>query len=432
MMVSMKRILNVLVVIVSVVVPCLSGCGEKSDNDDSVAGLIEQLGSDNEDTYLRASWLLRQKKAEVIAPVSRALRSDDRRLARRAGEILRSIGPPAAKALTEALEAPGFRWPEIPAAALAQIGKPTQAVLDTLLETLKQGDIEARAMSAEVLGRLKSHAGRVTAPLLGALRDSDAKVSMTAAASLGNLGEGSIDSLAAALSDSRIRHRCSIALVLGRFGPSARKSAAALVRMLERGNDDEREVAVRVLGKIDPEASVVTGALIGALSDPREKISEMSARLLGQIGTPAVAELRAALSDKTVRRPGHVALALALIGPAARGATDGLLDLLKTGDATTRGLAVFALGMVADGDAKVIAALCDALQSARGPIEVQMYAAEALGRITPPARGAIPALTEALKHAGESVRNAAEEALENIKSPTTKPRHGSGCDHCQH
>jgi HEAT repeat protein len=90
--------------------------------------------------------------------------------------------------------------------------------------------------------------------------------------------------------------------------------------------------------------------------------------------------------------------------------------LLKSGDEESRGLAAFALSKVADGKAEVISALIDALRNDPSPYSVQMYAAEALGRITPPARAAIGALTEAMKHSNEAVRKAASAALKDIKA----------------
>ena len=47
-------------------------------------------------------------------------------------------------------------------------------------------------------------------------------------------------------------------------------------------------------------------------------------------------------------------------------------------------------------------------------------AVEALGRIGPDAKMAVPALNELLKDANESVRKAAAEALEKIKDERTQ------------
>ena len=87
---------------------------------------------------------------------------------------------------------------------------------------------DARAMAADALGRVRLEVDTVMPALLNALRDSDDNVCVTAAASLGALGEEAVESLIAALSDSRVRCRREVALVLGRFGPAARKAAPAI------------------------------------------------------------------------------------------------------------------------------------------------------------------------------------------------------------
>ena len=438
MMASMKKLLDILTaVIVSAVllaIPCLSGCGGGDESDDSAAGLIKQLGSDDADAHIQAAWALTNMKTEAIAPLAEALRGSNRILAERAGTVLRNIGEPAVDVLTEALADKEFRWPHVAAAALVQIGPDARAAVDTLLLTLKEGDAEARALAAETLGSVKLELTTVMPALLRALRDTDDNVCKTAADALGNLGEPAIESMIAALGDSRIHRPRHIALVLSRFGPAARKGADALIAMLEEGDAGEREAAVYTLAKIEAKTSAVVGALIGALSDAEGKVSEMAARALGEIGEPAVEALIEALGGKEARGPGYAALALSIIGPPARGATDRLLVMLKTGDEEARALAAFALGKVAAGEAKVISALTDALQNDPGSYTVQMDAAVALGRIAPPARTAIPALTEAMKHPHEAVRMAAAEALENIKSPTTRPitkphTHTGSCNH---
>lgn len=421
MMVGVKKLLDSLTTVIAsmgllAAIPSLSGCGGGDGGDDSVSGLIRQLGADDEDTHLRAAWALKQMKAKAIGPLADALRGADRRLARRAGGVLASIGEGAVGALTEAMADKEFNWPHIAAAALVQIGPPSRAAVDTLLAALKDGDAGGRTMAAYALGRVKLEADTVIPALLNALRDGDDNVREVAANSLGSFGQVAIEPMIAALSDSRVRRKRHVALVLARYGPAAGKAADGLLAMLKGGDDDARGVAVHVLGKIEAKGAAVQTALIAALSDAREHVSETAARLLGKIGAPAVEALIEALGDKDVRRPGYVALALSIIGPPARGATDRLLALLKTGDEDARGLAAFALGKVADGTPKVISALSDALQNDPGEYTVQVYAAEALGRITPPARAARGALTEALKHSNEAVRKAAAAALESIKA----------------
>lgn len=424
----LRTLTAVIVAAVLGAVPCLVGCGG-GEADDSAAGLIRQLGSDDVDTHLQAAWALAKMKGEAIGPLVEALRGKDRALARRAGDVLMTIGQPAVNSLKEALADSEFRWPHVAAAALARIGPPSRAAVDTLLATLKDGDASARAMAAEALGRLKMELNTVMPALLNALRDEDDNVCKKAADSLGNFGEPAIESMIGALSDSRVNRRRHVALVLARFGPLAGKAASGLIAMLKKGDDDARAVAVHTLGKIEAKTAAVVDALIDALSDARDNVSQMAARGLGRIGEPAVGALIEAMENKDTRS--HAALALSIIGPPACKAADRLLVMLKTGDEEARGLAAYALSKVGGGQANVISALTDVLRNDPSEYSVRMYAAEALGRIAPPALAAIPALTEALKHSHEAVRQAAAEALEDIKSPTTQP-HAAPCDHAHH
>ena len=51
--------------VIAAAIPCLSGCGGDDESDESVSGLIKLLGSDDEDTYLRARLALENIKSPV-------------------------------------------------------------------------------------------------------------------------------------------------------------------------------------------------------------------------------------------------------------------------------------------------------------------------------------------------------------------------------
>jgi HEAT repeat protein len=411
---------------------CAGGCDRGASEPDT-ATLIEQLGSSDQDTHIKAAWSLAKLKADAIAPLAGALRSTDRTLARRASEVLMTIGAPSAKALKEALADTNYPWPEAAARALAMIEPPSQAVIDTLLGSLKNGDAEARAMSADTLGRITIEADKILPALLNALRDSDTNVCQAATWSLVAIGKPAIEPLISAMSDSRIKHRRHVALALSKVGPAAGKAAAPLVEMLKTGDENHRGLAIHVLRRIGPDPAIVIDPLIAAFNDPNETISQAASQVLGELGAPAVDALTNALSDKKNTRPGHAAIALSRIGYQAAKAVDPLIVLLKNGDEAARGQAAFALSKVAPLEAKIVSALVAALQTDPAEYSVRMYAAEALGRLRPPATAAIPALTEAMKHTHRAVRQAASEAIEDIKNPPPLQTHDhSKCDHPGH
>jgi len=412
----MNKLPHILIALAFGSIVCFSGCGKKAD-DDSVADLVKRLGSDIEDVRIKAAWLLSKKKAEAVAPLTEALRSADRDLARRAGEILTIIGQPAIDSLREAHADKKFPWPHLAAAAIARIGPPTKEAVDTLLETLKSGDASARAMAADTLGRIEFEAKPLINPLLNALRDADIEVCRNAAMALNRIGAETIAPMIAALTDSRIKHIRPIVLAITKNGSAARKASAPLAAMLKDPDPDIRELAMFALSRIDTDPDIVIKPLIATLDDSRESVSEMSANTLGRIGKLTVKPLIAAMGDSEISRKGHVALALARVGRDAADAIDVLLELLKKGDERDRGLAAFALGAVSSGQQPVLDALTGALKNDPSEYSVQMYAAEALGAIRPPATAAIGALTEAMKHAHEAVRNSAKQAIADIKSP---------------
>jgi HEAT repeat protein len=288
-------------------------------------------------------------------------------------------------------------------------------------------------MTADTLGRITIAPDKVMSPLLNALRDTDENVCKAAASSLAAIGKPAVEPMILAMSDSRVKHRRYVALVLSKFGPAASKAASPLVEMLKTGDKDQRGLAIHVLRRIRPEPKIAIDPLIAAFNDSEETISESAAQVLGELGAPAVDALTKALQDKKITRPGHAALALARIGHPAAKAVDPLIVLLKTGDESARGQAAYALSKIAHGNQKVVSALVAALQTDPGEYSVQMYAAEALGRLRPPATSAIAALTEAMEHSRRAVRQAASEAIEDIKSPPPLEKQDhSKCDHEGH
>ncbi|MBT3200113.1 MAG: hypothetical protein HN350_09370 [Phycisphaerales bacterium] len=423
---------NTVAVLVALAMIWVGGCGRSEQAAEDAASLIKQLASDDEDTHLRAAWKLTKLEGSALAPLGEAIQSKNRTLALRAGDVLRNIGQPAVDTLTQAMGDANANWPYIAAAALAQIEPKASAAVDTLIVTLKKGDAEARALAADTLGRLQIDPKTIINALLKTLRDDDENVCKNAAQSLVAIGKPALDSLISAMSDSQIKHKHHVALAIARFGADASKAGEAILTMLNPDDAESRALVVFTLGKIRAKSDQVISALIKMFDDAENRVADTAAQNVGRMGAVAIDPLLKVFENKETAKYRRAAFALSIIGHEASKATDALLALLTQGDKETRGMAAFALSKISHGDKKVVSALVDVVTNGPGPSDVQMYAAEALGRITPPATDAIPALTEAMKHADQTVRQAAAEAIKNIKSPpATQPHSGcsSGCVH---
>jgi len=430
-----KFIHNITVIGISTLLaaaPFVGGCSDRDSGPDAAA-LIEKLGSKEKDTQIKAAWSLSKMEAKAVEPLAKAMRGKDRTLAWRAADVLRMIGKPAVASLQTALADKDAPWPEAAARALAMIGPASDDVVNALLKILKTGDPEARALAADTLGRGNIKPETATEPLLNALRDDNVDVCKSAAWALAAIGDTSVEPMISALSDSRVTHKRCVAMVLSKFGPAATKATKPMTEMLESEDAEKRELAIYVLKRIKPDPEIAIVPLIAALDDPKHTVCEPAAGILGRMGTAAVGPLIEVLTDKNAKRPGLAAIGLAGIGHEAAKAVDPLLALLKSGDETARGQAAYAISRIAHSDAKVVSALIEAMKNDPGEYSVQMYAAEALGRLRPPATSAIAALTEATKHPNRSVSQAAVEAIEEIKSPSPlKKQDHSRCQHPDH
>ena len=139
-----------------------------------------------------------------------------------------------------------------------------------------------------------------------------------------------------------------------------------------------------------------------------------AAHALAEVGQVAVPALIDALKGENEDVRIRATYVLEDIGPDAKAAVPALtIEALKDENEYIREAAAGALGEI-DAEAAVLAFI-EALKDKHG--EVRCNAAWALGEIGPDAKGAVPALTEALKDKDKywAVRDIAAEALKRIK-----------------
>jgi HEAT repeat protein len=247
--------------------------------------------------------------------------------------------------------------------------------------------------------------GRVAEPALRALKRMGQAAATAAPALVAGLEQGPYD--------------WEVPGVLAAIGKPA---VPALREALRNGKPATRKSILLVLEQIGPGATVVP-AVSAALTDKDEEVRNTAAVVLGRFGPDAkeaVPALRAALKDASgpVRR--EAAEALGRVGPEARGALPDLIRAFtddaqlvtdpETGKA--RSVAVRAASRIGkDAVDPLLAALKD------GTPRMRAGAAEALGRIGPHARKALPCLLQVSANEREpaEVRAAAEEARKKLE-----------------
>jgi HEAT repeat protein len=192
--------------------------------------------------------------------------------------------------------------------------------------------------------------------------------------------------------DAEVRRRAIVAL--GAIGPDAAQAVPALATMLTEDPDAGiRQQAALALVKMAPASGAAVPALARALDEDEEPAVRMNAALgLFRLSSQA--------------RPFAPVLIKALQRKANR------IKVAQFG-ITIQEMAARALGRATADTPEGIAALTDALEGAR-TAQKRLYVARALGEIGAPARAAEAKLRGLLADDSPEVREAAEEALQQI------------------
>jgi HEAT repeat protein len=211
-----------------------------------------------------------------------------------------------------------------------------------------------------------------------ALHDKDARVREAAAYALGEYGPAAhraVRALSQALSDSDKRVRGRAAFALTQMIAYAEPAIPALIRAAKDSDPHVRSRAINVLEMLGPKAKDAVPVLIAALTDPDDP---RDADRRGDASVPEVA-----------------ALALARIGPAARGAVPRLLELARKDKGRRRNLAMVALGNIGWNAKEVVPLLMGVLKSKPSP-PARVCAAGALAGFGEAAEPALPVLLQTL------------------------------------
>lgn len=189
---------------------------------------------------------------------------------------------------------------------------------------------------------------------------------------------------------------------------AAGQTAPELAKKLKSKESADRIRAANELGKLGPDAASAVSALVQALGDETPEAKSAAADALGKIGKAAVPQVGKALADRD--RQLAAARAVAGLGPIAVELTPAVIKLLRVESLEARPAVEKALSAIGEpAMPHVIKALED------NAINLQLC--EAMVRMGPAAKAAVPALLDLLTKRGVRAPEGAAQALGAIGDP---------------
>lgn len=256
------------------------------------------------------------------------LRDENTFVRQQAAEILASLGPSNAPALSQVL---GDQDETVRTAAKAALETVGASAVPTLIEALKSKDPGARATAAQVLQRMGAGAAPAAAALGEALRDEAQPVRREALRALMAMGPAAKEAAAAlgeTLNDGDESIRRDALALLGTLGPHAKAALPGMSRALAERRSMDRRQLIKTMIKVGPTEDVAIRALVAALGD--DQAQELVCKALGKAGLPALPALLEALNGKDKRVAGNAARAIGQLGSPARDAVPHLVRRAAT------------------------------------------------------------------------------------------------------
>ncbi len=303
--------------------------------------------------------------APSIRPLIALLGHEESRARCRAREALTEVGPPAVSGLVEELDT----------------GDPNKAGL--ILESLLLMGTEAREAAPAVIRQLKAGA-RKTHEVWHILASSRKDAREAVPWVLAELRSP----------DSNIR--MNAAMVLEGIGCAEGGVVPALVAALSDGDEFVRTAAARAVAKLPEETEAFLPALIGLLKERTAGVDPAD-------DTSAMVRCVAAES-------------LAQLGTKATSAIPALEEALRDPNVLVRVRAGAALWKMEKKAGKVLPVLIEAMEDE----DARCFVAAELGKIGPNAKGALPALREALGAECRLVQTASALAIVQIEGVTAE------------
>jgi HEAT repeat protein len=359
----------------------------------AIPGLIPALRDSDKEVRGNALRCLGQigSAAREAIPALTTLVKDDRQASDRvlAAEVLWAVArsPDAVPALKKAVKETKAREKTEAASVLWRCGKAPEAVT-ALVEVLENGTEADRLTALEALREIGPGARAALPVLRGLVKDKRPASDFTGLA------------LSRAI------------IALGRLGDAGQPALAELAELAKSGSATDRYLARVAIARIQPDAAAIS-SIAEMLREEDASLREDAARLLGEFGPAArstAPALREALKDKESRV--RLAAAAALVKITNDTTVLPVVSaLLRDRNPQIQTMAAVELGFRFQAKAKpAVPALIQALWGEA--VEVRIPAAEALGRIGPGARAAVPALLAILSDdQQDELHSATAEAL---------------------
>jgi HEAT repeat protein len=301
-------------------------------------------------------------------------------------------------------------------AAWVALGKVNAGgTMDILVQALKHSDPDVRLKAVTAINLMSPNIKEAAIALIGALEDDDQRVRKMAASALEAIGpdaEAAIPSLAKLLGalDKGVRSSASLAL-------SSIGSVSAVNAMIEAiQNEATRDIAIAALGRIGPTARPALPSIIEALNDKSDKVRRSAIDALLSIGgNEVVAPIVSALDDIDAEVRSKAAIALGEIGNES--ALPALEKNLKDIDNNVRIHAHASIVRITGNTGEHVRFLVKALKDKTHGTSVT--AAEALAKVGPAAKGALPTLYSYLETDNLFLQQALLEAIRKITGRDT-------------
>jgi len=357
------------------------------------------------------------------------LRHPDANIRYQTAALIAKQGPRAKFAVEELREALQDTDPLVRvkvAEALWKVERPSPSViLPTLQRALKDKNPEVREAACEAIGMLGGKGKAAVPALTLALKDEKLPVVMAAVSALGDIGPSATEAAPALLQLAGYADFIILEPIVGAaLGEMGEGAVPELAAALKEKSANRRRAAAYALGSMGPKAEGATKPLTGALGDEEWTIRSLAARALGNIGISAklaLPRLREATVDKNAQVRVRAAFAVWQIAADTK-YVPLLSRSLEDEDVAARELACRALATMATDAKPASGALCKALGD-KAP-SVQQAAAQAIGSIGRSAKDCVVSLRPLLQdkdrtlrlHAAFALWQVTGEAKESLKA----------------
>lgn len=380
------------------------------------------------------AWSQQARQASAIADLTKQLASDDAATRAAAARDLWRSGTDAAPALPALVAALSDTDPLVrayAARAIGATGKADTPAVAALSKALLDPDRRVVVSAADALQDILPDPQLLGESAMRALSANDARLVEPLIETLAAGGERSVPMLIEALNNEENRYWA--ALILAEIGPAAAPAIPALMETLKDKRPEVQLQALVALGQIGAPAASAVPAIGKFLSDDTPPGVRYSAAFaLANIGDeqalPELTKLKDC-SDPFLKTVAAWGIARVDDSPAVIGeSVTTLVESLQSSDRRVRQLAARALAelqpdrelvrgqlfrAMADADPTVKANVADAIASL-GPAAVERLtsalqesesralALDALERLGPQARGAVPAIVALIKELQQS------------------------------